>query len=122
MAKKIPETISPKKLALYEKAIAEHPEIERKGASVPYTSHNGHMFSFYEKNDFAALRLSKEVREAFIEKYDAEIAVSHGAVMNEYVVVPDALLAKTEELATYFAMSLEYIKTLKPKPTKKPKK
>ncbi len=33
------------KLALYEKLIATHPEIERKGGANPYTSLNGHMFS-----------------------------------------------------------------------------
>jgi hypothetical protein len=32
-------------LALYDKLIATHPEIERKGAANPYTSLNGHMFS-----------------------------------------------------------------------------
>lgn len=34
------------KLELYEKLVATCPEVERKGASMPYTSHNGHMFSF----------------------------------------------------------------------------
>jgi hypothetical protein len=33
------------RLALYDKLIATMPEIERKGAANPYTSHNGHMFS-----------------------------------------------------------------------------
>ena len=31
------------KLALYDKLIARHPGIERKGAANPYTSLNGHM-------------------------------------------------------------------------------
>jgi hypothetical protein len=35
--------IPPAKLDLYEKLIATHPEIERKGAVHPYTSLNGHM-------------------------------------------------------------------------------
>ena len=33
------------KLALYEKLIATHPQIERRGAANPYTSLNGHMFT-----------------------------------------------------------------------------
>ena len=32
------------KLALYEKLVATNPSVERKGAAVPYTSWNGHMF------------------------------------------------------------------------------
>jgi TfoX/Sxy family transcriptional regulator of competence genes len=42
--------------------------------------------------------------------------------MKEYVAVPDVLLENTKELQKYFEFSYEYAKTLKPKPTKKPKK
>ena len=38
--------IPAEKLALYEKLVATRPDIERKGASMPYTSLNGNMFSF----------------------------------------------------------------------------
>ena len=34
------------KLELYEKLVATNPKVERKGATVPYTSLNGHMFSY----------------------------------------------------------------------------
>lgn len=36
-------------LELYEKLVATNPGIERKGATVPYTSINGHMFSYLSK-------------------------------------------------------------------------
>ncbi len=39
--------------------------------------------------------------------------------MKEYVTLPDSLLKNTKVLQPYFQMSYEYIKTLKPKPTKK---
>jgi TfoX/Sxy family transcriptional regulator of competence genes len=39
--------------------------------------------------------------------------------MKEYVTVPDKLLENTEELKKYLDLSYEYVKTLKPKPTKK---
>lgn len=39
--------------------------------------------------------------------------------MKEYVVVPESLLKKTSELKVYLGMSYDYVKTLKPKPTKK---
>jgi hypothetical protein len=37
--------IPPEKLKLYEKLAGSNPDIERKGATVPYTSLNGNMFS-----------------------------------------------------------------------------
>ncbi|MGA7558020.1 MAG: hypothetical protein WCF61_12460 [Terriglobales bacterium] len=42
--------------------------------------------------------------------------------MKEYVAVPDALLKNTKELQKYLEFSYEYVQTLQPKPTKKPKK
>jgi TfoX/Sxy family transcriptional regulator of competence genes len=46
---------------------------------------------------------------------------SHGAIMKEYVAVPENLLKNTKELRTYLDISYEYVKTLKPKPQKKSK-
>jgi hypothetical protein len=45
------------KLALYEQLVATHPRVERKGATVPSTSLNGHMFSYLSKEGKLALRL-----------------------------------------------------------------
>jgi TfoX/Sxy family transcriptional regulator of competence genes len=39
--------------------------------------------------------------------------------MKEYVTVPKELLENTKELHHYLELSYEYVKTLKPKPTKK---
>lgn len=41
--------------------------------------------------------------------------------MKEYVVVPDGLLKKTEELKATFEASYAYVSALKPKPTKRKK-
>jgi len=46
---------------------------------------------------------------------------AYGAVMKRYVAVPDSLLQKTSELKKYFAISYDYIRGLKPKPTTKKK-
>jgi hypothetical protein len=37
------------KLDLYEKLVATNPGVERKGATVPCTSLDGHMFSYLAK-------------------------------------------------------------------------
>ena len=109
-------------LALYEALVATHPKIERKGKSSPYTSVNGHMFSYLSKEGELGLRLSAEDRAAFVEKYKSEPFIQYGAVMKEYVSVPDDLLANTDELKDYLAISYNYVSALKPKPTKKKKK
>lgn len=41
--------IPAEKLALYEKLIATNPDIERKGGVHPYTSANGHMFTYLDQ-------------------------------------------------------------------------
>jgi len=112
--------IPPEKVALYEKAVATIPGVERKGAGNPYTSLNGNMFSLLSAvTETMALRLPKEEREAFLKKYKSKLFEAYGAVMKEYVTVPDALLRNTKELQKYMALSYEYAKTLKPKASKK---
>jgi len=94
--------ISDEKVALYDKLIATNPEIERRGAKNPYTAINGHMFTLLNppKGDLA-IRLPEAEREKFIKKYKTKIFVAYGAVMKEWVAVPDALLKKTKELSKY---------------------
>jgi hypothetical protein len=38
------------KMDFYNKLIETDPEIELKGATIPYTSYNGNMFSYFEKD------------------------------------------------------------------------
>jgi hypothetical protein len=107
------------KLALYEKLIATNPKIERKGDTMPYTSHNGNMFSYLGKNGLVALRLPEDEREAFLKKYKSTLYAAYGIIQKEYVTVPDALLAKTAELKKYLDISWNYVQSLKPKPSAK---
>jgi TfoX/Sxy family transcriptional regulator of competence genes len=112
--------ISAEKIALYEKLVATLPGVERKGADNPYTSLNGNMFSLLlSPEGRLALRLPKDEREQFLKKYKTALFEAYGAVMQEYVAVPDKLLSKTNELQKYIAMSYAYAKTLKAKPSKK---
>jgi TfoX/Sxy family transcriptional regulator of competence genes len=107
------------KVDLYDKLIATHPEIERKGAANPYTSLNGNMFTLLQDSRSLAIRLPEDKREEFLKKYKTTLFKAYGAVMKEYVAVPDALLKNTRELQKYLELSYEYVKTLKPKPTKR---
>ena len=115
---------SPKKTApgknqlLYDELIATLPEIERKGDANPYTSLSGNMFTLLHQSRLA-IRLPETEREKFLKKYKTKLFEAYGAVMQEYAAVPDSLLENTKELQKYLALSYEYAKTLKPKPTKK---
>jgi hypothetical protein len=108
-------------LLLYEKLVATNPKVERKGATVPYTSLNGHMFSYLSKEGKLAIRLPPAERETFLKKYKAQLCTAYGVVQPEYVEVPDALLAKTAELKKFFDASYEYVASLKPKKAKSKK-
>jgi TfoX/Sxy family transcriptional regulator of competence genes len=108
------------KLALYEKLVATNPKVERKGATIPYTSLNGHMFSFLKAGKLS-LRLPTEERNAFLKKYKTTLSENYGIVQKEYVDVPDSLLKKTSELKKFFDLSYAYVGSLKPKPTKRTK-
>lgn len=106
-------------LEIYEKLISEFPAIERKGKTMPYTSVNGHMFSFLDKNGKLSLRLPEANRNELIKKYDTELSVQHGRIMKEYVLVTEKLLNNSKNLESYFKDSHEYVSSLKPKATKK---
>jgi hypothetical protein len=104
---------------LYEKLVATNLSIERKGATHPYTSLNGNMFSYLHPSGSMALRLPEDEREKFLKKYKTKLFEAYGVVQKEYVTVPDSLLRNTKELQKYFEQSYRYAQTLKAKPTKR---
>jgi hypothetical protein len=113
------KSIPKEQVALYDKLITTIPEIERKGAANPYTSLNGNMFTLLHQSKTLAIRLPEKDRKHFLEKYRTTLFEAYGAVMHEYVTVPEPLLKDTNKLSQYLAVSYEYAKTLKPKATKK---
>ena len=100
------------KLALYDRLIATDPAIERKGATIPYTSANGKMFTYLSPTGDLRLRLPADEREAFMKKYRAKLALSYGIVQKEFVAVPPALFARTAVLKPYLAISRAYAERL----------
>jgi hypothetical protein len=107
--------IPPAKLALYEKLIATNPNIERKGDVHPYTSINGHMFTYLDQTGTMGIRLPADEVQAFLKKYKTTLFESYGVIKKDYATVPDTLLKNTGELRKYLEISYEYVKTLKPK-------
>ena len=114
--------VSNKQQEAYDRLLATHPAIERKGKNLLYTSVNGHMFTVFSTDAKLGIRLPKLYREAFLIEFNTTILKSYGYNMPEYVTVPDDLLDDTETLEPYLRMRYEYVTSLKPKPTTKPKK
>ena len=112
-------TIPADRLALYDRVVATLPGVERKGVTVPYTSVNGHMFSFLTPAGSLALRLGADDRATFLERHQTTLHEAHGTVMKEYVSVPDVLFADSDAMAPYLAASHAYVSGLKPKPTRR---
>ncbi|HAW18717.1 MAG TPA: hypothetical protein DCX14_00905 [Flavobacteriales bacterium] len=110
-----------KNLDHYERLVEQFPSVTRKGKTMPYTSLNGHMFSFLDKEGKVSIRFSDAELEIFLEKYSTEGSIQHNSVMRGYAIIPQDMLEDTNKLVPYFQKSLDYIGSLKPKPTKKPK-
>jgi hypothetical protein len=114
-------SIPPKIVELYDRLVAALPGVERKGVTMPYTSVNGHMFSFLTKEGALVLRLPPGQRDAFIAEHEAQPCVQHGATLQEFVVVPERLLRKPDVLKAILAASHAHFRSLKPKPTTRKK-
>lgn len=103
------------KLAFYDGLIEEIPEFERKGKSMAYTSANGYMFSQLNKAGEIGIRLSKADQEEFAKKHELNPFLSYGAVMREYILVPDELWKEPETLRALLRSGYEYVCSLEPK-------
>jgi hypothetical protein len=90
-------------------------DVSVKGAKNPYTSRNGHMFSFLDRDGTMALRLSAELIEEYGENHSAEPVIQYGSVMRGYVAIDEELFEDVPALAGWFDRSHEWIGTLDPK-------
>lgn len=105
-------------LERYDAVIATIDGLTRKGAASAYTSLNGWMTSFLDGEGSMCLRLGRDDRTEFLDRYDTAIARQYGKNMPEFVVVPDDLLGDLDELGPWFRRSYDWVATLTPKPTR----
>jgi hypothetical protein len=106
----------------YTAYIKEWGKVERKGKKNPYTSHNGHMFTFLDtQNEYLAVRLSADEKKSFNEKHNQGDVIQYNSVMNGYVEIPSNMAKNKEEVFEMLDQSFDFINSLKPKPTKKKK-
>jgi TfoX/Sxy family transcriptional regulator of competence genes len=103
-----------------EQALQQLPEAtRRKMFDYPCAFVGGHMFTGIHQESMS-LRLSDEDRAAFLElDGGSRFEPSPGRVMQEYVVVPEAMLSSEEQLDMWLQKAFAYAKSLPPKPPKK---
>ncbi len=106
-------------LEQFKLAVSLVPEMELKGKNMWYTSMNGNMYTYMGKEGILGIRLGKEDYHAFREKYGVGDLKSYGAVMREYVPIPEELFDDIETLKIWMEKCQAYARTLPPKPTKK---
>ena len=86
-------------LEVYTAAVdASSIDSEVKGAKNPYTSRNGHMFSFLDADGVMALHLSEAMEDEFRSQYDSGPVIQYGRTMRGYSSVPDELLDDADSL------------------------
>ena len=99
-------------IAIFDRVIAQIPEIERKGKTMPYTSDNGHMYSQVNKDGELGIRLSPEAGKAFMAEHGAGPFLSYGATMKDYVCIPEALMQDEQLLIDLMKQGQAYVMSL----------
>ena len=102
-------------LKFYDSLIDQCPNFKRKGKKMIYTSANGYMFSLLNKAGEIGIRLPKDVGQQFMKDHQSGIYKSYGAVMKDYVLIPESLYGNTKLLVDCLNKSYDYVMSL---PTK----
>jgi hypothetical protein len=119
MARPRATTVPAERLDRYDRLIATIPGLERKGASIPYTSVNGHMSSYLTESGSLVLRLSGPDRGRFIAEHATRLHEAYGIVQKEFVDVPDDLFTAADRVAPWFAASYAWVAGQKPRATRR---
>ena len=97
-------------------------ELTVKGKKTAYLAMNGNMFAFVDDEGGLCLRFSEADKAAYNAENGTGDVIQCNAVMRGYVRVTDEILADWDRLEALFSDCVEFARTLKPKPTKKPSK
>lgn len=96
----------------YRDLVARWFKDEVKGKANPYTSMNGNMYSFLDKTGTVCLRLPRSELAAYQTRFGTGPVVQYGAVMKDYVAVPEPFLADDAVMADVLALCRDYAENL----------
>lgn len=100
---------------LYQKLVEKCDGFELKGKKLLYTAANGHMFSQLNSDGELGIRFDKETQQKYMQALNTTHYKSYGAVMKDYVLMPESLWGDLDSLVEYLIESYQYILSLKPK-------
>lgn len=100
---------------LYDSLLAQLPEMQRKGKSVPYKSINGHMFTLVNKDGELGTRIGEKRVKEMQASGEAEQFRSHNANMRGYIKLSDTMLKDTKRCLAFFEEAQAHVLTLKAK-------
>lgn len=100
---------------IYDELVGGCTRFKRRGKTMPYTSANGYMFSLVNKENQLGIRFSKDVQKQYMEDFDTTIFKLYNAIMKGYILVPDELLADTDNMVDLLNESYDYVMSLDPK-------
>ena len=103
-----------KMLEMYDEILSEGGFV-RQGKSMPFTSHNGYMFTLLNKAGEIGFRYSKQRQKEYFEKFNTSYFISYNAKMQGYILLTDEILNDRELTLELLKESYDYICTLEPK-------
>lgn len=115
-------SVPEERLRLYQRLLESvHGTDPKSNFGSAYTAVNGNMYTMISKHGVVGIRLPETARAEFIERFGAELFRGDPAwpPAREYVAVPDDLLEDTATLRPYLERSLAWVRTLKPKATRR---
>lgn len=104
-----------KALERYDRIVALCPRFERLGKTMPYTAANTHMFSILNKEGELGFRYDKKMQAEYMERFDSDFLLSHGATMNGYILITEEMLKDTELCVGLLNESYDYVLSLEPR-------
>ncbi|MGJ8528719.1 hypothetical protein [Maritalea sp.] len=110
-----------KNLDRYQALVSAYFDDVVKGKNNPYTSINGNMYSFLDRDGRICLRLNKVKAATFAPLLGSEPVVQYGSIMKDYVAVPETLFKDETLIAEIFTACRSLSKALPTKPTKRKK-
>jgi len=107
------------KHVLYKDLVAGYDDLAIKGKTSAYAAVNGNMFSFLSPDGTWAFRLSVDDKASFEATFGPAGVIQYERVMRGYVGIGDDVATDMSALKDWFAKSVAFARTLKPKPTEK---
>lgn len=102
-------------MQVYDNTISILPSVKRKGATYPYTSHNGWMLSYIYNRREVSLRVAKESRDQFLIDFPNSFSIKHKKEVKDSIKTPEQWIEYQQPMEQLFDRSYLLTASLKSK-------